>query len=248
MTTPTSSLLPLHALKFAACSLLAATTACSSGPDYPEYDLAGDIPRHYQAPYVADGPVIDGDLSDLAWRKASWTANFVQIGGATVSRPRLQTRAKIVWDREYLYLGVWMVEPSLKSKKLSSVSFNGLSLFVTGSVESGAYHSLSTEPGGRVSNRAVNSDPERAQLEPLRGLQHAVSLSGTLDQPGDSDKGWWAEFALPWTSLTSEDQASVQSAGAIWRINFVREEQAWTPYFAHEANDAELWGKVELVR
>lgn len=248
MTTPTLYLVSSRLLKFSGCALLAATTACSSGPDYPEYDLAGDIPRHYQAHFVSDGPVIDGDLSDLAWRKASWTANFIQLGGATDSRPRLQSRAKMLWDREYLYVGVWMVNPTLKSQPISSLSFSGLSLFVTADSESGAYHLVMMEPGGSMEQRVVNSDPEGGQLKPLIGMQHGVALSGTLDQSGDSDIGWWAEFALPWKSLTSADQASVQHAGAEWRINLVRAEQAWSPYFAHELNDAELWGKVQLVR
>lgn len=248
MTTPTPLLLSSRILKFSGCALLATTTACSSAPDYPEYDLAGDIPRHYQAHYVSDGPVIDGDLSDLAWRKADWTANFIQLGGATVSRPRLQSRAKMLWDREYLYLGVWMVDSALKSQPLASLSFDGLSVYVTADAESGAHHLIMMEPGGQIADHTVHGDSEGSQLEPLMGMQHGVTLSGTLDQPGDSDKGWWAEIALPWKSLTSEEQASVQRAGAQWRVNLVREEQAWSPYFAHELNDAELWGKVELVR
>jgi hypothetical protein len=251
MTTPTLStpfFTSARLLKLCGAAALVATASCSSGPDYPEYDLAGDIPRHYQAHYVSDGPVIDGDLSDIAWRKADWTANFIQLGGATDSRPRFQSRAKMLWDREYLYLGVWMVDPTVKSQPISSVSFNGLSLFVTADAESGAYHLIKVEPGGQIDQRAIRGNPEASRLKPLAGMQHGVTVSGTLDQAGDSDKGWWAEFALPWNSLTSEDRASVQRVGAQWRVNFVRAEQAWSPYFAHELHDPELWGKVELVR
>jgi len=228
--------------------LLASATACSSGPDYPEYDLSGDIPRRYQAPYSQDSPVIDGSMDDVAWREASWTANFIKINGSRFSLPRHQSRAKMMWDEQYLYVGVWMVEPALKSMPISTLGFDGLMLFVSGDVESGAYHLISIEPGGRVSNSAFNAGEEASPISGITGMQHGVALSGTLNVAGDGDKGWWAEFAITWSSLTSDNQATIQKAGAEWRINLVREEQAWSPYFNHELHDSELWGKVELVR
>jgi|FLOH01.1.fsa_nt_gi hypothetical protein len=248
MTSLTLPLLSARGFTLAAFTLCVATSACSSAPDYPEQDLAGDIPRHYQAPFVSDAPLIDGSLDDLAWRKAKWTANFVAIGGSKTSRPRHQSRAKMLWNREYLYIGVWMVEPSLKSESLSTLSADGLMLFVSGDGKSGAYHLILTEPGGSASTSTFNMDTGRAPLREIVGMQHGVALSGTLNDASDGDQGWWAEFALPWSSLTSSAQASVPHAGAEWRVNFVREEQAWSPYFEHELHDAELWGKVELVR
>lgn len=229
-------------------ALWALTTACSSGPDYPVYDLAGDIPRHYQANFVYDGPQIDGKMDDLAWRKADWTANFIDIGGSTISRPRLQSRAKMLWDRDYLYIGVWMVEPDLQSKPISSLGFDGLLLFACNDATPETYHAISSEPGGRHISNVYNNNPDGEPLEILNGVRHAVALSGTLNQKGDSDKGWWAEFALPWSELTTSSQATIQQEGAIWRINLVRQEQAWSPYFEHDLHDPELWGKVTLAR
>jgi hypothetical protein len=187
-------------------------------------------------------------MDDLAWRNADWTANFIDIGGSTISRPRHQSRAKMMWDREYLYIGVWMVEPNLESKPISSLGFDGLMVFVCHDTSPLAYRMISTEPSGRHASSAYNNDPGSEPLGVLNGLKHAVALSGTLDQKGDADKGWWAEFALPWRELTTMQQRSIPQAGAVWRVNLAREEQSWSPYFSRELHDAEMWGRVTLTR
>lgn len=35
----------------------------------------------------------------------------------------------------------------------------------------------------------------------LPGLRHAVAIDGTLNMPGDVDRGWTVEYALPWAGL-----------------------------------------------
>ena len=62
-----------------------------------------------------DAPVIDGDLSDLAWLEASPINEFYQIEpveGATPSQPTL---AYVVYDRKNLYVGIYAYdsEPGL---------------------------------------------------------------------------------------------------------------------------------------
>jgi hypothetical protein len=232
----------------ATTALVLALGACSSGPDYPEYDLSGDIPRTYHAPYTSDSPVIDGKLDDLAWRRADWTANFGAVDGSSYSRPHLQSRAKMMWDEQYLYVGVWMVEPNLRSEPVSTLGFDGLRLFVAHTADQGSYQLLGIEPGGRVSNQVIVTRPVEGVRRNMVGLRHAVALSGTLNTEGDADFGWWVEFALPWDALTTPDMATVPRAGATWRLNLARRQQAWSPHFESDLHDAGMWGKVELTR
>ena len=51
---------------------------------------------------------IDGRLDDAAWSRAPWTSNFVDIEGDAKPKPRFRTRAKIMWDDRYLYIGAEM--------------------------------------------------------------------------------------------------------------------------------------------
>src|SRR5262249_4917109 len=62
--------------------------------------------------YRAAGPVrIDGRLDDDAWLAAAWTGDFVDIAGDANPRPRFRTRAKMLWDDTYFYVGAELEEP-----------------------------------------------------------------------------------------------------------------------------------------
>ncbi|MXW55883.1 MAG: carbohydrate-binding family 9-like protein, partial [Gemmatimonadales bacterium] len=70
-------------------------------------------PREYEALAAASPPVIDGSLDDAVWRAAPWTESFVDIRGEGWPEPHLGTRAKIVWDERFLYVGGELEEPHL---------------------------------------------------------------------------------------------------------------------------------------
>ncbi|MDA0667148.1 MAG: carbohydrate-binding family 9-like protein [Planctomycetota bacterium] len=229
----------------AAFSLLSVFASCSSAPDHPTLDLAGDIPRLYAAKFTHDAPNIDGSLDDQAWRDAPWTANFVAIEGSATSRPRYQSRAKMLWNRQYLFLGVWMIEPNLESIPVSSLGYDGLLTFVTRDAESGTHLQVSLEPGNLLLDSKFVSGTAALVTSPA-SIQGKVALSGTLNTPGDADRGWWAEIAIPWAKLADPEHATIPSAGETVRVNYFRKGWSWSPYYQHDLRDAELWGKVEL--
>ena len=69
--------------------------------------------RVYEA-HWAEGPiVIDGSLTDPSWEQAAWTEDFVDILGDSLPTPRLRTRAKVLWNGEFLFIGAEMEEPHL---------------------------------------------------------------------------------------------------------------------------------------
>ncbi len=77
----------------------------------PAAQAAAPDPRGYVC-YRATSPVaVDGRLDDGAWRDAPWTDDFVDIEGDKKPRPTLRTRAKMLWDDTYFYIGAELVEP-----------------------------------------------------------------------------------------------------------------------------------------
>ena len=56
------------------------------------------------------------------------------------------------------------------------------------------------------------------------GLKHAVHVDGTLNKRDDVDRGWSAEIAIPWTSLSllSAGRSLPPSDGDVWRIDCSR--------------------------
>lgn len=222
--------------------------ACSSAPDHPVLDLAGDIPRHYAAKFTYDPPTIDGSLEDRAWMHIPWTANFVHLEGSGTTRPRHQARAKMMWDRQFLYLGVWMVEPNLETRPISSLGFDGLSVFVTRDGERMDYHMVTLEPGGRLLENHFRTEEPTSLANHSSRVQGAVGLSGTLDKPGDADRGWWAEIAIPWSEVDLPQIATIPQADSTVRVQFARKDAAWSPHYQHDLHTPSMWGKVRLVK
>ena len=78
-------------------------------------------PRHYVNLKLEQGEqmVIDGSLNDSAWERASWTEDFVDItdhqDNETLNKvpAAFQTRVKMRWDADYLYVGAELREPFL---------------------------------------------------------------------------------------------------------------------------------------
>ena len=57
------------------------------------------------------------------------------------------------------------------------------------------------------------------------GLKSAIHLDGTLNVPGDTDRGWSVELAVPWTALGElARRKSPPADGDQWRVNFSRVE------------------------
>lgn len=60
-------------------------------------------------PFIAEQPVIDGDLSEPVWRKIPWRSSFTLIG--TKEPAAAQTRFKTYNNGDYLFFAVECDEP-----------------------------------------------------------------------------------------------------------------------------------------
>jgi hypothetical protein len=69
--------------------------ANNDGDNNNEDNLSSSMP----SPAVT----IDGNLDKDFWKDVDWTDDFVDI--ATDTAPKFQTRVKMRWDDEYLYVG-----------------------------------------------------------------------------------------------------------------------------------------------
>jgi len=53
-----------------------------------------------------------------------------------------------------------------------------------------------------------------------RGLRSAVSLQGTINQPGDQDSCWTVEMAIPFADLDMNAHKDLPRKAQQWRLNF----------------------------
>src|SRR6185503_9084678 len=62
------------------------------------------LPRGYLCRYTTAPIQVDGLLDEAAWTSTPWTGDFVNILGDAQPKPRFRTRAKLLWDDDYLYV------------------------------------------------------------------------------------------------------------------------------------------------
>jgi len=70
-------------------------------------------PKHYICYRTSLPLVIDGKPDESVWEKASWTEYFGDIEGELKPDPLYKTRAKMLWDDNYLYIAAELEEPEV---------------------------------------------------------------------------------------------------------------------------------------
>ena len=185
-------------------------------------------PRVYEANFTDETLEIDGRADEEAWSKAPFSQAFIDIEGE--ASPRYATRMKMLWGEHYLYFYAEMEEPQVWAtlKQRDTVIFynNDFEIFIDPDGDTHQYYEFEMN--------ALNTVWDLLLVKPYRnggsvldhwdinGLLSAVHVEGTLNRPGDTDKGWSVEVAMPWDVLREASGTPVPPGGTFWRINFSR--------------------------
>jgi len=191
-------------------------------------------PKSYVCYRTATPLDIDGRLNESAWKKASWTDDFVGIEGGGRSSPRFKTRVKMLWDDGHFYIAAELEEPDIWATltERDSVIFkdNDFEVFIDPDGDTHNYYELEVNALNTIWDLLLLM-PYRDNNKPainawdIRGLKTGVAVNGTLNKPGDKDKGWTVEIAMPWDVLKECAPNQVApSPGDQWRVNFSRVE------------------------
>ena len=194
--------------------------------------VAAGPPKHYSCHHTRDQIRVDGRLDEADWKKAPWSEPFVDIEGARRARPRYQTRMKMLWDDNALYIGAELEEPDVWATltQHDAVIFrdNDFEVFLNPSGDGRNYfefeiNALNTcwdlflsrpyREGGKADNRWE-----------IPGLRSAVRVEGTLNDPRHKDRRWWVEAAFPWSAFQERSGIGQPHDGEEWRVNFSRVE------------------------
>lgn len=189
-------------------------------------------PQGYVAPR-SKGPIqIDGKI-DGQWDAAPWTVDFADIEGSGKPRPRFRTRARMLWDDEYFYIAAELEEPHVWGTLVQhdSVIFhdNDFEVFVDPNGDSHEYFEFemnALNAGWDLFLPKPYKDQGKADNSwEIPGLQTAVAVAGTLNDPRDTDTGWTLEIAIPWKAFGAAAHMPLPPrAGDVWRVNFSRVE------------------------
>lgn len=184
--------------------------------------------------YRTNSPVIiDGKPDESVWDEVPWTDDFVDIQGPSKPKPRFRTRAKMLWDDHYFYVAAEMEEPDVWAtlKKRDSIIFhdNDFEIFIDPDGDTHRYYELEINAYGTAwdlfLDRPYRDGGKAIFFWDIRGLKSGVYIDGTINRPGDRDRGWSVEMAFPWDVLKecSVDGKPPKPCDH-WRVNFSRVE------------------------
>lgn len=225
-------------------------------------------PFEYTAQRVAtarSAPTIDGVADEPVWAAAPWTEDFVDITGDAAKAPIYRTRAKMLWDADFLYVYAELEEPNVQARLTTRDGIvwheNDFEIFIDPDGDGRNYFEFEfnatntvfdlflTAPYGAAGGNCVlhqwNAD----------GLRSAVQVRGTLNESGDRDAGWCLEVAVPREAI-ADGFTNFLTAGQTMRIGFSRVEwvdgrdRNWTWGATGEVNmhKPERWGRVTLAK
>jgi len=232
-------------------------------------------PRGYVCYRAEQDVAIDGLLDEPAWRAVPWTEDFVDIEGDVKPAPRLRTRAKMLWDDTYLYVGAEIEEPHVWATltEHDSVIFRDpdFEIFIDPDGDNHEYYEIEINAFGtewdlRLVKPYRDGGPALNEWE-IPGLRVATHVDGTINDPSDTDRGWTAEIAFPWEALAEFAGCPCPPGpGDQWRIDFSRVEWdvtiedgryvkvpgkpednwVWSPQGVIDMHRPETWGYVQF--
>lgn len=190
-------------------------------------------PLSYVAGYARVAPQIDGEVyGDKVWEKVSWTENFSDIEGDLKPKPRHSTRAKMLWDNNYLYIAAELEEPHVWANitRHDEVIFydNDFEVFIDPDNNTHQYFEIELNALNTVFDLFL-SKPYRNNSGALipwdaKGMRSAIKVQGTINDGNDQDKGWTVEMAIPFSCISIGNDPVIPRDGSLWRINFSRVE------------------------
>jgi ketosteroid isomerase-like protein len=233
------------------------------------------VPRGYVCYRAAQPPKIDGRLDDAAWQAVPWTEDFVDIEEDRRPKPRFRTRAKMLWDAQYFYIGAELEEPHVWGTltKHDSVIFNDndFELFIDPDGDNHDYYEFEINALNTSWDlflpRPYKDDGRADNSWDIPGLKTAVHVVGTLNDPSDRDTGWSVEIAIPWDALREfAHRSAPPHDGDQWRVDFSRVEWqhqivggryqrvphthednwVWSPTGIVDMHRPERWGYVQF--
>jgi len=173
---------------------------------------------------------IDGKDDEISWAKAPWTNAFKDIEGTSKPTPSFDTRVKMLWDNENLYLFAKLEEPHingyLRQKDTIIYHDNDFEVFLKPNLQSPEYIEIEVN--------ALNTIMDLLMTKPYRfggkanlnwdtkDIQSAVYHAGTINNPADKDNFWTVEMKIPVKSLKYFGEGNQIKANEVWKINFSR--------------------------
>lgn len=200
--------------------------------DLTGQNLTQVLPRSYTARFARKAPEIDGIVKAREWNRVQWSDRFADIEGDPKPMPAYDTRMKMMWDEQFLYVLLQMQEPDLWATLTQHDDIvyrdHDVEVFIDPNGDTFRYIEIEINAFGTVMDLYMDRPYKKkgiAQMEwHARGLKKAVGIQGSLNDGSDTDTGWTVEMAIPFDMIEEVTGDAPPVPGTQWRINFSRVE------------------------
>ena len=194
--------------------------------DFAQSASAAEIP---ECRWAAVPPVIDGVLDDPAWKDAQVVENFTAAWLPEGQRkPATATKARLLWDREYLYFSAemedWDVFANVTKQDGTVWLCDVFELFFKPAKDKPGYYEFEVNAANTKLDMFM---PSRGSGGLLRHgserdfhIESAVKVHGTLNNWSDRDKGWTVEGRIPWRDFLPS--GGRPAPGEVWMHSLCR--------------------------
>jgi hypothetical protein len=218
---------------FAIVPILGALALLSLGK---QSETPAEVPKAFQPPPTefecrwAETPItLDGKADDDAWKRAQVIDSFyLPWLGAKARRAITTTKARLLWDREYLYFFADMEDTDLYAdvKEHDGITWNNdvFELFFKPAADKPGYYEFQVNALGTIMDmflpRRGGGGYQRFKSDGDFHIDAKVQLRGTLNHWQDKDQGWSIEGRIPWRDFVRS--GGRPDVGECWKFALCR--------------------------
>jgi hypothetical protein len=181
----------------------------------------------YTVRRAATPPVIDGRFDEAAWAAAPAVGDFAFPWWKAGRKE--QTRAKLLWDDEHLYLAFLCEDAHLAARhaerdgKIPEDDCVELMLAPDADRPHVYFNLEFNVIGGLLDNfRPDGPNKPRAPKWDAEGVKIAGTYAGTLNDDSDTDRTWQVEVAIPWRNFAGYAKTVPPRPGTVMHANLNR--------------------------
>lgn len=169
-------------------------------------------------------PVIDGKIDEAVWQQAQVVETF-QLAWlpAGQRRPPTATKARLLWDRDYLYFCAEMEDADVFADVTEhdgrTWTNDVFELFFKPAADKPGYYEFEINAANTKLDMFLPARGPgaygRHKSDRAFHLDTAVQVRGTLNQRTDKDAGWTVEGRIPWRDFLST--GGRPAPGEVWQ-------------------------------
>lgn len=188
--------------------------------------------KHYVCYRTEEAIEVNGQLNENSWNLAEWTDIFVDIEGDKKPNPTQNTRVKMLWDDNYLYIAAELEEEHIWAyqENHDDIVFhdNDFEVFLDPDNDGQNYFEFEINAKQTVFDLFLPHPYRNSSFAlhswDFKNIKYAVYIDGTLNNGEDQDNKWIVEMAIPFSSMAFGLNDGKPDPKNPWRINFSRVE------------------------